>query len=84
MMLVTSLIWLVRRHRISVLASKRVIRQGCNDPCRFDHGRVLGPADVGYMVGMGSAIDVVSDPVPVLSWLSRYGQGSMIRIPPLI
>ena len=72
MMLVASLIWFVRRHHVSALAARAAAPVGRDDdgdraPDRGD----LGRADVGDLVGLGPAADLVLHPVPVLSRLHR-------------
>jgi heme exporter protein C len=67
MMLVTSLIWIVRRHHVSALAAKAAApgRADLHADRAGDRG-ALGPADVGHLVGLGPAADLVPDPDAVL------------------
>ena len=64
MMLVASLIWLVRRHHVSALAAKAAAPVGvcAMTVIALVTGAIVGAADVGHMVGLGSAPDVIPDP----------------------
>ena len=59
MMLVASLIWLIRRHHVSALRPRRPPHWYCDDADYPDHRGALGATDVGHMVGLGSAPDLI-------------------------
>ena len=55
MMLACSLIWLVRRHHVSALAAKAAAPVGVvMTLIALFTGAVLGAADVGHLVGLGT------------------------------
>ena len=72
MMLVASLIWFVRRHHVSALAARAAAPVGATMTLiALADRRDLGPADVGHLVGLGPAADLVLRALPVLPRLHR-------------
>ena len=81
MMLVASLIWFIRRHHVSALAARAAAPVGATmTVIALAHRRDLGRADVGDLVGLGPAADLVLHPVPLLRRLHRaLGGGRRAR-----
>ena len=72
MMLVASLIWFVRRHHVSALAARAAAPVGATMTLiAHRHRRDLGPADVGHLVGLGPAADLLLRALPLLPRLHR-------------
>jgi len=68
MMLVTSLVWIIRRHHVSALAARAAAPIGAvMTLIALFTGAVWGPAYVGNMVGLGSTSNIFSYSVPILS-----------------
>ncbi len=64
LMFAGSLMWLIRRQHVSVLAAKAAAPVGmADDADRPGHRCNLGAADVGHLLGLGPAIDQLSDPM---------------------
>ena len=72
MMLVASLIWFIRRHHVSALAARAAAPVGATmTVIALVTGALWGAADVGRLVGLGPAADLVLHPVRVLPRLHR-------------